>query len=175
MTILSQLIEIIFLKRRPQDIDHDQMAAVYYLLLMIGFAYVMTAISGQYSKPLLYSAAQYLSQAAVLYLFLRLSGKHSRFVQTCTVFFGINALLSAPLLVIILVPSLALLWIVIAAWSFYITVLTLRDAFDVSAFASIFIYIAISISAVFISFILFPDFKDEVLLLVKQVADAQSQ
>lgn len=173
MTILSQLIEIIILKRRPQDIEFDQTAAAYYLILMIGFAYIMTAMSGQYSRPLLFSAVQYLAQAGVLFLFLRIANKQTRFIQSCTVFFGINALLSIPVLLFIVVPGLSVLWMFVAGWTFYISVLTMRDAFDASIFAAIFIYIAISITAVVISFVLLPEFQDEFLTLVKQLAEAK--
>lgn len=167
MTIFSQLIEIILLKRRPQDLDFDQAAAVLYLVLTIGINYISTSMSGAFSHPLMISAVQNLAIAGLLFAFLGFSGKGQRFIQTCTAMFGINAILSLVILFLAQVPVINLLIVVLMGWSFYLMVLVLRDAFDASLLKAVFLLIGINIIAVFFTTAVVPGYIEEFQALMQ--------
>jgi hypothetical protein len=167
MTIFSQLIEIMLLIRRPQDLDFDQTAAILYLVLTIGINYISTSFSGAFSQPLLISAVQNLAIVALLFGLLSVSGKSQRFVQTCTALFGINAVISILTLLIVQVPLIGMLAVVLMGWSFYLMVLVLRDAFDATILKAILLLILINVVAGFFTTAVVPSYFEEFKTLMQ--------
>ncbi|MBT8113742.1 MAG: hypothetical protein KJP04_00060 [Arenicella sp.] len=170
MTILIQLLEIITLRRRPQDLQYDEIAAAFYVVLTIGLGYLTNVIAEQYSAPLAYSLTQNGALALGLFGVLALNGKRVRFVQTCTAVFGVSALLGILTLAIVYIPGLAILTLLISGWGLYIMVLIMREALECSTLRALFIIIGIQIFSVIVLLLLFPDFLTELqsLLVVAQ-------
>ena len=161
MTIFQQLLQIILRQRQPQDIDHDQSAAMFYVVLTAGLSYVTSAQSGIFSHPLLISLVQTAVQAGILFLILRMSGFALRFVQTCTALFGITAILSVAVWLLGMVPALSITVGVLLAWSFYLNILIMRDALDASFPKAILLAVALGILSVFITMMIVPSYLSD--------------
>lgn len=161
MNILQQLIQIITLQRRPQDIAFDQNSAVFYFVLTAGITFITSAQAGVFSQPLLISLIQTSSQALILFLFLKASGFATRFVQTATALFGTTAILSLIVWLLAQLPGVSFLVIFLTVWSFYLTILILRDALDASVLKSALFAIALGALSVFITMTLVPSYMVE--------------
>lgn len=155
------------LKRRPQDLDYDQTAAIFYVVVTIGINYISTALSGAFSQPLLISAVQNLAIVGILFAMLNISGKSQRLVQTLTAFFGVSAIISITTLLLVQLPVIGLLAVVLMGWNFYLMVLILRDAFDASMFRAVILVIAINMIAVFLTSFVVPGYVEEFQSLIQ--------
>lgn len=174
MNIFQQLVQIILRQRQPQDIDFDQNAAIFYVVATAGINYITSAQSGAFTQPLLISVVQTLAQAGVLFLFLKIANKSSRFVQTATALFGITAILSILVWVIAQIGVLSLLAFILLVWSFVLTVLILRAAFDTKLILAFLLTVALGAASVMITLLVIPDYVTEALQLFSgQQAAAQ--
>lgn len=170
MNIISQLIEIILLKRQPQDIDYDVNYAVMFLVAAIGLTYIGNSLSGVYSKPLAYSLVQNFSQAVFLYFALSLAKKQNRFVQTCTAFFGTGTILLVLMLVAFLVPALSIFGVLLHVWMIYLSIKIIRAAFGFNLISAIFLMISIAIFSFVTVTTVYPDFLKETQSIITQQA-----
>lgn len=161
MNIFQQLVQIILLQRRPQDLEFDQSAAVFYAVLTAGLNYITSAQAGVFSQPLIISLVQTAAQAGLLYLFLQITDRTVRFVQTCTAFFGVNAILTAITWLLVQIPALSVLAMLLMAWSFCISILIMRDAFDASFLRAVLIAVGIGALAVFVTMLVVPSYITE--------------
>lgn len=165
MNILSQLLQIITLKRRPQDIDFDEFSAIFYVVAAIGLGYVLLSLTPGYSKPLQYSLVQNLTQAATLYGILAINQKQSRFIQTCTTLFGISVIMQILVLGVQFIPGLALLSLFLQVWVFYLTILIMREALDSNTLIAVFVTIALGFVSLMAVVLIFPDFIEEFIVI----------
>ena len=161
MNILQQLVQIILLQRRPQDLDFDYTAAIFYAVAAAGLTYITSAQAGVFSQPLAISLIQTVSQALILFLFLQIASRTQRFVQTCTAMFGVSAILSVIIWPIAQVPGLSILTPFLIAWSVVITIIILRDAFDASIIKALIIMVGMGALSVFILMLLVPTYATE--------------
>lgn len=168
MSILTQLIEIIILRRRPQDLAFDQLSVVLYLVIATGLNYIAMAYSGAFSKPILISCIQYGAQALGLFLMLKISGKAERYVQSATAYFGVMAVMTTLSLLSIFVPGLYLMQVFVAGWSFYLGMIILRDAFDASSIRAIFLFLGLNLSATLLTALLVPEYVIEAQAFLTQ-------
>lgn len=168
MNILTQLFEIILLKRQPEDIDHDQNFAVLFLVAAIGLTYIVNSISGFYSQPLGYSAVQNLAQAGLLYLALSFAKKQNRFIQTCTALFGISSIMLLFAIIVQAVPALALIGVMLNGWVIYLSIKIIRSAFNINILSSIFLTISISLFSIIAVSMIFPEFITETQAIITQ-------
>ena len=161
MNIFLQLVQILLLRRRPQDLEFDQFAAAFYAVAAAGLTFITSAQAGVFSQPLLISIVQTVSQAGLLFLFLRIANRSQRFVQTCTAMFGISAILSAFMWLLTQAPGLSLLVPFLVVWSIVITILILRDAFDATTLKAFFIMLAMGMLSVLVVMLLVPSYVTE--------------
>ena len=174
MTILFQLLEIITLRRQPQDLQYDETAAAFYVVLTIGLGYLTNVIAEQYSAPLAYSLTQNGALALALFGVLAINGKRIRFVQTCTAMFGVSALLGLLTLAIVYIPGLAIFTLLVSGWGLYLMVLIMREALECSTMRALLIVIGIQILSVMVLLLVFPNFLNELQSLL-EVAKSQSE
>lgn len=173
MTALTQLIEILTLRRRPQDLSYDPAAAALYFVLVLGLSYISTAQLPTFSQPLKISLIQTVAQAATLYLFLTIAKKANRFIQTATALFGTMAILSIFSLIATQVPILGILALFATGWSFYIMVLIFRDCFETSTLNGVLIVIGLNLVAGSLTIMLLPSYLaelQEVFVSVQETA-----
>ena len=161
MTILIQLLQIMTLQRRPQDLDYDQFSAVFYITLSIGIGYLVNVLAGQYSKPLVYSLVQNIVQLILLYGVLSLNSKSTRFVQTCTAIFGIPVILGC-LTLLFSQLGLGIFNLFFLGWTLYMVVLIFKAALECSTAKALLIAVCLNLLAVGSNILLFPDFQKEV-------------
>lgn len=175
MKILQQLIQIVLLQRRPQDLDFDQNAAAFYVVLAIGMSYITSAQSGAFTHPLAISAVQNLAQAVFLFVFLQIAGKGTRFVQTCTAWFGVTTLLTLIVWLLAQVPAMSLLVLILMGWSFCLTVIILRDSFDAGLFRAVLLTVGIGMLSVILTMLVVPNYAEEAQAVLGQTATVTSQ
>lgn len=173
MNILTQLLQIISLRRRPQDIDYDEFSAFFYVGMAIGVGYILNTVPGFYTRPFQYSLVQNLMQAVALYGILAINGKGPRFVQTCTTLFGVSAILQTASLLTLVVPGLAIFSLFLTIWVFYLTIIILRESLDSSTLMAVFVAIAIGFVSVAAVLMIYPDFLDEAVTLYEQARKQQ--
>ncbi|MEM7361140.1 MAG: hypothetical protein AAF431_18780 [Pseudomonadota bacterium] len=173
MNILTQLLEIIFLKRQPQDIDYDEFSAFFYVAMAIGVGYIINTISGAYSRPLQYSLVQNVMQAVALYGILAINKKGNRFIQSCTTLFGVSAILQLVSLTSILIPGLAIFSLFLAGWVFYLTIIILRESLESSTLMAVFVAISIGFVSVAAVIMIYPDFLTEFVAIYEQAQKQQ--
>ncbi len=157
MKILTQLFEIIILKRRPQDILYDSSAAVIALVATIATSYFSIVLAGTFSQPLGFVVVQVVTQAVIFYLLLSITQKKVRFIQTITALFGVSAILQFIALIIMQLPGLGVMGLILTAWNFYIMILILREAIDCTTLQSIIITIIYHFIIGLVLLMLFPD------------------
>ncbi len=166
MNIFQELMQIIVLQRRPQDLSFDQTAAVFYFVLTVGLNYITSAQAGAFTQPLLISVIQGAAQAGLLFLFLQLANRAPRYIQTCTALFGITAILSALVWLLAQVAVLSIFVLMLMAWSFCLTILIMRDAFDASLLKAVFIAVALGAFSVMITMLVVPTYMQEAQALL---------
>lgn len=172
MNILSQLFEIIILKRRPQDISYDVSAATMAFVAVIGSSYFSVVASGAFAKPLPFVLAQAVTQGIIFYLLLAITKKQVRFVQTVTALFGVSAILQFIGLIILMVPGLGIIGLFITAWNFYLMVLILREAIDCSTLQSVIITILYHFVIGVVLLMLFPDIFEKMQAIMTSAQSA---
>ena len=175
MTILIQLIQIITLQRRAQDLDYDQFSAIFYVVFTIGLGYLINSFAGVYSEPFWYSFTQNMAQVAVLFGLLKVNGKESRFVQTCTALFGVSALLACLTILVSVIPVFQLFTLLIIGWTFYLVVLIIKEALDCSIIRAVFLTIGMQIITVVAVLLLFPNFAVEIQAVVDAAQSASTE
>lgn len=174
MNILTQLFQIILLKRQPEDIDHNQSFALIFLVTAIGLTYVVNSVSGFYSQPLGYGIVQNLAQAGLLYLALSLAKKQNRFIQTCTALFGISSIMLLFAVIVQAVPALALIGVMLNGWVIYLSIKIIRAAFNINILSAIFLTISISLFSVIAVSVVYPEFITETQAIITQQAQAEN-
>lgn len=167
MNILTQLLQIIALRRKPQDIDYDAFSAVFYVVAAVGLGYLINNATSAYSKPLQYSLVQNLSHVAALYGLLVLNKKQNRFVQTCTTLFGVSVILQFISLGTTLSPVFAALSLFFVIWGFYLSILILKAALDTTTLSAILIVIALGFISVSLVAMIYPSFLEEFMSIVE--------
>lgn len=161
MNILLQLFQIIMLQRRPQDIDYNESAAGFILIALIALQYFGFTLIEQLSKPLIYSAAITISQAALLFLALLLASKANRFIQTSTAFFGIYLIFILSIVGFVLLRPLTVLLPFWFIWYFFISLLVIKESFSTSWFPAVALVLGINFAQGMVMSLLFPEFNLE--------------
>jgi len=168
MTLISQLIEIIFRKRAPEDIDHNVTNALLLFTFSATAGYVMNATVEQYTQPLLYSLVFSLTHALAIYAVLQFFKKDGRYVQTMTALLGVSLILQAVMLITSQIVPLPLITVVVTAWNFYLIVIILRSALECSVAASVLLTLGYHLFMVGIMVVLLPDWSKEFMQVVEQ-------
>ncbi|NND83173.1 MAG: hypothetical protein HKN50_12160 [Gammaproteobacteria bacterium] len=161
MNILLQLLEIITLRREPQDLQYDEMAAAFYFVASVGLGYITHIIAAVYSQPLMYSVVLNCAQAGTLYGVLSLKGHKNRFVQTCTAVFGVTVLLGLARLIFAHIPLLGILVLAVVGWALYLLVIIVRAALDCSTINALLVVIVMEFVSVVVLLLVFPQFLVE--------------
>lgn len=143
-SLLIIFVDLIRLRRGPQDLPSSQ-----FLLIVIGFLLIVTAILGDHMSKdffgkLVFSLTQIAILTATVWAILALNQKSERAVQTLTAVFGTSVLIQIvvwPFRIWLLsmsedaqkqasVPLFAV--VVLAIWSFVVMVHIYRNALDTS-------------------------------------------
>ena len=163
MNILIQLIEIITLKRRPQDLQYDEFAAAFYVVFSVGLSYVVHILGGKYSSPLAYAVLPTAALLGLLYGVLAINSKQNRFVQTCTALFGVQTIISLAVLAFSAVSFLRLFLPFLMIWNLYISVLIIKESLEASWIRALLILVGIQFISVMVLVVIFPEFFAEFL------------
>lgn len=172
MTILTELFQIILLRRQPQDISHDSTAAIIAFFAAVATSYFSLIATNVFAQPLPFVLAQAIIQASIFYLLLSATSKQVRFTQTITALFGVAAILQFLSLITIKVPSLGLIGLMLTLWNFYLMVIILRDAIECKLFQAIIITILYHFVMGLILLMLFPDIYERMHALMTTAAEA---
>ena len=133
MNIVQQLLQIILLKRGPEDLEYNETAAYVACGLFVYANYLIKVVLGTFSMPLLYTVVE--SAALIAYFFLSMSvlNMSNRFVQFSTGYFGVLALQAAAVVVLLSTGGsvgIAFLFIIVAIWITLVALRILIKTFD---------------------------------------------
>lgn len=173
MNILTQLLQIITLKRRPQDIDYDEFSALLYVAIVIGLGYFINTLSAIYSKPFQYSLVQNIAFVITLYGVLAINKKQSRFIQTCTALFGVSAIVQFVSLSSVYIPVLKYFSYFLTGWLIYLTILVLRESLETNTIAALLVLISINILSIVPLVTLYPSFMQDIVTFYEAVQKQQ--
>lgn len=166
MNILTQLFQIIILKRQPQDISYDVSAAALAFLAALASSYFGVVATGGFSQPFPFVLAQGITQAVIFYLLLTITKKQVRFVQTITALFGVSAILQFISLIALQAPGLGILGLAVTSWNFYLMILILKEAIDCTVLQSIIITILYHFVIGVVLLMLFPDIFEKMQAMI---------
>lgn len=167
MNILNQLIEIIFWKRHPKDIDYNVKAASIAYFMTTILMYSLFDIIPEYTRPIAYSLSFTSTALIPLYLLLKLKKKESRFIQTVTALCGTSLILIYISVALSLVPLISILSLIPILYLPFIMATVIKSSLDCSFIASIAALFAFYFIANTSLQLFFPQFTSETLALLE--------
>lgn len=165
MTILTQLIEFILLKRKLQDIQYNPTVMVLCFAMYCGIGYyaslqllaVLSEFTGEpvEANPFAMALINMVVLTLFLYVLFEAKERSERFVQSATAYFGSAALLSLISIGLSYIPGSILLAAFLAVWQTVLAVRILMEALEYKALIGFFSYIGIHLLAAIVSSLLF--------------------
>lgn len=161
MAILTQLIEFILLKRKLEDINYSQTAAVIGFLahIVVGYfalEYLLNSLA-QFTEtqPELQTPVQTTIKSVIFVLFIYMlfeaKERPERFVQSAIALFGSSTILSIVIIAMSVFPGSLLLMTFLVVWQIVLTVRILMEALDYNPLVGFLSYFGIDILSTFIS------------------------
>lgn len=166
MTILSQLVEFIFLRRQVKDIEYAPNICTLFIVgdaLPLFFLVTLINSSGleldgatinhiSLGVPIVYS----LIFTALFYSFFAAKQLQTRFVQAATAFFGASLILSLVNVLLAQIPGLGIIGLVVIVLKILCTIRVATESLGYSIPRALFSFIGIGMMAALIALTLFP-------------------
>lgn len=165
MSLVFELFQIITLRRAPQDLSYDPVAAALSFAGLLAISFFINSMMSQYSHPLGYAMVQGCTQAVAIYGLLRWRNKSVRFVQTVTALFGTTVILQMLALIALQSSLFASATILLSIWNFYLMIIILRASLECSSLQSVVYTIAYHFIVVLVLILIYPNFPAEITAL----------
>jgi len=163
MSLVLELFQIITLKRKPQDLSYDQVAAILSFVSLITMGFFINGMMSAYSQPLGYAIVHSSTQAVVVYGLLRWNNKSLRFVQTITALFGTTVILQMLSLIALQSSLFAATSLLLSMWNIYLVIIILRTALDCTTLVSIaYTIIGYHLVSMLVLILIYPNFPAEI-------------
>ncbi len=173
MQAITQLFEIISLRRKVGDLDYDPSVALISGAVLIAMGAYINSLTGEITQPFALSATQYLAQAALLYALLSAKAKANRFTQTISAIFGTTVILQLASLSAAWI-GLGIISVGLTIWNFYISIVILRDSLETETLFAFLWTLALNAVSVLIIVTLFPDFADMLQATIEKLENPPS-
>lgn len=172
MHIISQLFEILTLRRKVAELEYNPSVALLAGAVLVALGAYVNSLSPGLSQPFALSLAQYSVQALLLYGLLAMQSKSGRFIQTISALYGVTVMIQLASLVTLSVPGLVVIGLTLAIWNFYISIVIVRDTLETSTLMGLLWIFALNAASVVVLMTLFPDFQSMIQAVVEQMETA---
>lgn len=168
MTIIIELIEIILLKRKPEDISFDVVSAASAFGAAVISSYISVLTVNTIEQPLLFVLSQAITQAFIFYLLLNATKKQNRYTQTITALFGVSAILQIIGFITLILPNLGIFGLLLTGWNFYLMIIILRAAIECDTLPAVAITILYHFLIGIVLYLLFPEIFERMQALMQE-------
>ena len=152
-----QLLQIAFFRSKPQDLPFNPYYAGFAIVVLIATSYYPLAFANKFSQPFALTLCKISLLAAFIFLILKLNKKDSRFIQSITVIFGIQALLQSIALFIPVQEGASIFTLFIGLWSLAIAIYVLKEALECSISSALFLTLGYQMMIGSLLMFLFPE------------------
>ena len=164
MNIVQQLLQILLLKRGPEDLEYNETAAYVACGLYIYTNYLIKVVLGTYSLPFSYTLVESLALIAFLFLAMSMLDLKNRFVQFVTGYFGVLSLQAAAVVLMVSTggsTGIFLICILASVWIMIVALKILIKTVDRGLLLPISLWFASNLVSSLILTMIFPQFSAE--------------
>lgn len=177
MSVLTELFQLIFFKRKAQDISFSIEAAVVSFIAFLSSNYVFySLVYGQYvDTPFIMALLLTVLLSVMLYLVLSLARKPARFVQMVTAMFGVSAILQFLGLSLLFIPSVGIISLALSLLNIVLMIVIVRDTLETKTAIAMLIVFFTFFGAMQIVNMMFPEFQQAQQQAMQATLDAMKQ